>query len=112
MHGSFSETDIIMNEDPLTLQLKHKHYISALITILPQKFKYPYNDDLSIRHFDPVKQYYTLESPAYPGRPIIALIESVQCADDFVIAARYHEYDEKKHHETQLHEYQNMELQN
>ena len=91
-----------MKKDPLTLQLKHKHYISPLIIMLPQKIKYPYNDNLYIRHFDPIKHYYTLETPAHPGRPIIAPIESLQCADHFVIAARYHEFDEKKHDVTKL----------
>ena len=112
LQSSFAETNEIMNKYPMTLQLKHKNFISPHIVMLPQKLKYPFNDELFIRHFDPVKQYYTLESPAYPGRPILAPFESVQCADDFVIAARYHEYDEKKHDETHLHEYQNMEFQN
>ena len=78
--------------------------------MFPQKLKWPFNDDLYIRHIDPVKQYMTLESPEHPGRPILAPIEAIQCADDFVIAARYREYDERNHSETPLHEYQNLDL--
>ena len=79
--------------------------------MLPQKIKYPFNDTLYIRHYDPIKQYYTLEMPTHPGRPIIAPIGSLQCADDFVIAARYHEFHQKKHDEIKLHEYQNLKLE-
>ena len=75
-----------------------------------QKLKWPFNDELYIRHLDPVKKYFTLESPEHPGRPIPAPIEAIQCADDFVVAARYREYDEGTHSETPLHEYQNIEL--
>merc|ERR1712020_395606 len=75
--------------------------------MFPQKLKWPFNDDLYIRHVDPVKQYFTLESPEHP---LLAPIEAIQCADDFVIAARYREYDERNHNETPLHEYQNLDL--
>ena len=61
----------------------------------PQKIKFPFNDKLYIRYYDPVKEYYTLESTTSPGRPIIALQEGSQCADDFVVAARYYELDKK-----------------
>ena len=95
LQSSFAETNELMNKYPMTLQLKHKNFISPYVIMLPQKFKWPSNDELFIRHCDPVKQYFTLESPEHPGRPILAPIEALQCADDFVIAARYHEYDEE-----------------
>ena len=58
--------------------------------MFPQKLKWPFNDEWFTRHVGPVEQYFTLESPEHPGRPILAPIETIQCADDFVVAARYH----------------------
>ena len=68
---------------------------------------------LFIRHYDQVKQYYTLETPSSPGRPILAPIEALQCGEDFVIAARYYQNDKSKNTEEdiKLHEYQSMKLE-
>ena len=110
LQSCFAEVNDNLNKAPMTLQLKHRKYISPYVMIFPQKLKWPFNDDLYIRHIDPVKQYMTLESPEHPGRPILAPIEAVQCADDYVIAASYREYDERNHSETPLHEYQNLDL--
>ena len=71
MQSSFAETNILMNKDPMTLQLKHKNFISPYIIMLPQKLKYPFNDELFIGHCDPVKQYFTLESQNIQDDPYL-----------------------------------------
>ena len=76
LQSFFAETNEILENQPLTLQLKPEHYISPLVVMLPQNMKYPFNDRLYIRHYDPIKQYYTVEATSHPGRPIIAAIEA------------------------------------
>ena len=96
----------------MTLQFKNENFISPLNVMLPQKLKFPFNDKLHIRHFDPVKQYYTVEAPSRPGRPIIAPLEALQCGEFFIIAARYYENDKTVGalDEIGLHVYQNQLL--
>ena len=102
LQSSFAETNDLLLIQSMTLQLKHKHFISPLIVKLPRKIKYPFNDKMFIRHNDPRKQYYTLEAPSSPGRPIIAPIEALQFGDDFIIAARYYENNKNKNEESSV----------
>ena len=44
---------------------------------------------MTLDYFDLVKQYFTSEVMSNLGTPIIVLIESLQCAEDYIVAARY-----------------------
>ena len=81
--------------------------------MLPHKLKFPFNDKLYIRNFDPIQQYYTSEAPSHPGRPIIAPLKALQCGENFVIAARYYENDKNllTQYGITLQEYQNQLLE-